>query len=333
MKPGKQTVLKPCLTVLLLLWALLGVWSVRGFSLDAGWPLSDYSGYPCEVFIQPQENHEWMRYNVSVDYTQQKFYIYDGQKGEWKPHDLLNEHPQYQIFIRDRENTLHIKNGEKPTLSFILTSDPNFPSPIGYPEISLIDSETKIPPYSKPAIYLYPEAETEVTVRLEYKGRLTCTYPAPDPDGAWHVTAQPDGTLTDKQGREYSYLFWEGASDGAPPDFSRGFVVRGSDTAAFLREKLAYMGLTPREYNEFIIYWLPRMQDNPWNLIAFQGKNYTDSAPLTVTPRPDSILRVFMAYRPLNAPFSVPQQELTSFVRRGFTLVEWGGQGPDGAVR
>ena len=185
----------------------------------------------------------------------------------------------------------------------------------------------------KPVIYLYPESETEVSVRLDYKGRLTCTYPAPDPDGAWHVTARPDGTLTDKQGREYSYLFWEGASDGAPPDFSRGFVVKGSDTAAFLREKLAYMGLTPREYNEFIVYWLPRMQDNPWNLIAFQGKNYTDSAPLSVTPRPDSVLRVFMAYRPLAAPIVVPPQELTPFVRKGFTLVEWGGQGPDGAVQ
>ena len=30
---------------------------------------------------------------------------------------------------------------------------------------------------SKPVIYLYPESETDVTVRLEYKGRLTCTYP------------------------------------------------------------------------------------------------------------------------------------------------------------
>ena len=82
------------------------------------------------------------------------------------------------------------------------------------------------------------------------------------------------------------------------------------------------LGLIPREYNEFIVYWLPRMQDNPWNLIAFQGRNYTDSAPLAVTPEPDSILRIFMAYRPLNAPVSVPQQELTPFVRKGFTLVE-----------
>ena len=158
MKPEKQTFLKPCLTVLLLLWALLGVWSIRGLSPNVDWPLSDYSGYLCKIFIRPQENREWMRYNVSVDYTQQKFYIYDGQKGEWKPHDLLNEHPQYQIFIRDRENTLHIKNGEKPTLSFILTSDPNFPSPIGYPEISYIDEGYFL---DKPVIYLYPEAETE----------------------------------------------------------------------------------------------------------------------------------------------------------------------------
>ena len=203
----------------------------------------------------------------------------------------------------------------------------------GFREVEIEGKKFIMDLLSKPVLYLYPEAETEVTVRLEYKGRLTCTYPAPDPDGAWRVTARPDGTLTDRQGREYSYLFWEGASDKTHPDFSRGFVVRGSDTAAFLREKLAYMGLTPREYNEFIVYWLPRMQGNPWNLIAFQGRNYTDSAPLTVTPRPDSVLRIFMAYRPLNAPVSLPPQELTPFVRRGFTLVEWGGQGPDGAVR
>ena len=229
-----------------------------------------------------------------------------------------------------------VKAGEPPETKHLLVpkkvSDGE-PRCKGVKEVKIEGEKFIMDLLSKPVLYLYPEAETEVTVRLDYKGRLTCTYPEPDPDGAWHVTAQPDGTLTDKQGREYSYLFWEGASDGAPPDFSRGFVVKGSDTAAFLREKLAYMGLTPREYNEFIVYWLPRMQDTPWNLIAFQGKNYTDSAPLTVTPEPDSVLRVFMAYRPLTTPAAVPPQELTPFVRRGFTLVEWGGQGPDGAVR
>ena len=58
----------------------------------------------------------------------------------------------------------------------------------------------------KPVIYLYPEAETDVTVRLDYVGDLTCTYPAYD--GTWRVTAAPDGTLTDERGQTYRYLYW-----------------------------------------------------------------------------------------------------------------------------
>ena len=48
---------------------------------------------------------------------------------------------------------------------------------------------------AKPVAYLYPQTETEITVRLDYDGELTCTYPA-YADG-WTVSARPDGTLTD----------------------------------------------------------------------------------------------------------------------------------------
>ena len=175
---------------------------------------------------------------------------------------------------------------------------------------------------AKPVDYLYPETEMEVTVKLDYDGELTCTYPAYD--GGWTVTARPDGTLTDGRGQTYSYLYWEGV-DHTAYDFSQGFCVSGADTAAFLEDALEQLGLTRREANEFIVYWLPRMEQNPYNLIAFQSEAYTDHARLTVTPEPDSMLRVFMAWKSLEHPIDIPAQDLPAFNRTGFAVVEWGG--------
>ena len=174
----------------------------------------------------------------------------------------------------------------------------------------------------KPVIYLYPEETIEVEVQLDCSGELTCTYPQYK-DG-WKVTAEPDGTLTDGDGIKYSYLFWEGDSN-TTYDFSKGFVVKGSDTAKFLEDKLAQLGLNQREANEFIVFWLPIMQDNPYNLISFQTDAYTESAKLHITPKPDSILRVFMAFKSLNKMIEIEEQVITPFERKGFTVVEWGG--------
>ena len=174
----------------------------------------------------------------------------------------------------------------------------------------------------KPVIYLYPEQKTAVSVSLDYAGTLTATYPAYE--NGWHVTAEPDGTLYDEAGNECSYLFWEGESK-PDYDFSKGFCVAGADTADFLHETLAEIGLTPKEYNEFIVYWLPKMQENPYNLISFQSERYTDIAKLDIDPTPDSVLRVFMAWKPLSKPQTIEPQTFTPFARDGFTVVEWGG--------
>ena len=176
---------------------------------------------------------------------------------------------------------------------------------------------------AKPVIYLYPETETDVQVRLNLDGQLSFTYPAYD--GGWKVTAYPDGKLINhSDGNEYSYLFWEG-NGNVVFDMNSGFVVAGCDTVDFLREKLSFMGLLPSEYNEFITYWAPKMQPNAYNLIAFQKETYTDMADLEILPAPDSMLRIFMAYSPLLIPIDVPQQQLETFERTGFTVIEWGG--------
>ena len=67
------------------------------------------------------------------------------------------------------------------------------------------------------------------------------------------------------------------------------------------------------------------MEQNEYNLISFQSEVYTDHARLSIHPEPDTVIRVFMAYKPLENYQEIPVQFLTAPERSGFTVVEWGG--------
>ncbi|MFN5982763.1 MAG: carboxypeptidase-like regulatory domain-containing protein [Fluviicola sp.] len=177
----------------------------------------------------------------------------------------------------------------------------------------------------KPIIYLYPTSKQQVSVSLNYKGELEFTYPK-YPKTGWEVTAEPDGKLTDKEGKEYYALFWEGKPDKEIIPTS-GFVVEGDKTAEFLEEKLAYLGLNRKEANEFIVYWLPKMEKNAYNLIHFSSSEYEEIAKLTIKPTPETIIRVMMITKPLERKIDFPLQDLKPLKkeRKGFTVVEWGG--------
>ncbi|WP_288554254.1 hypothetical protein [uncultured Levyella sp.] len=175
----------------------------------------------------------------------------------------------------------------------------------------------------KPMIYLYPEQEQRVSVSLDYNGKFTHVYPSFSANTTWQVTAKSDGTILCNN-REYYALFWEGVKDKTYK-MDKGFCVKGSDTEKFLEEKLETLGLNHREINEFIVYWLPQMEDNPYNIITFQDRAYTNDAKLTVVPKEDTMIRVFMTWFPSVKPIDIREQKLFSMKRQGFTVVEWGG--------
>ena len=108
-------------------------------------------------------------------------------------------------------------------------------------------------------------------------------------------------------------------------DFSKGFCVKGKESAAFLEKALDEIGLNEREANEFIIYWLPILEENEYNVISFQTENYDESAKLEITPTPDSVLRVFMSFYASEEYVEIESQSFDVFERSGFTVVEWGG--------
>jgi hypothetical protein len=183
-------------------------------------------------------------------------------------------------------------------------------------------------PAYKPVIYFYPEKEQVITAQLFYQGNVFASYPRYDTAlKGWKIKAFPNGKIIDlADQREYSYVFWEGMPrQPIAWDLRKGFVVKGSETREFLQNILPKIGLLPHEYNEFVVYWYPLLQNNPYNLIHFASEQYTNTAPLHISPEPNAMLRVFMVYKPLQSPVNIEKQEFTPFVRKGFTVVEWGG--------
>ncbi len=184
------------------------------------------------------------------------------------------------------------------------------------------------PAVAKPVIYLYGYDEpVNVKVDLDENTTFTTTYPKYTSDG-WSVKAAPDGHLTDSAGKQYRYLYWE-ADTKDSFDFSSGFCVKGDETAEFLEETLLKLGLKPDEINEFIIYWLPKMESNPYNVISFQTDNYEKAAKLVVTPNPDEMIRVYMAwYASDELVQDLPVQKIddrSNVSRHGKVVIEWGG--------
>jgi len=186
---------------------------------------------------------------------------------------------------------------------------------------------TALPPVEcgKPVIYLYPEKDTAAHVSVGLKGEIAKSEPTHGATG-WSVIAHPDGYVTDtKDGKTYPNLFWEGTGVGYETP-KRGFVIRSSDRDGWLATTLAKIGFTARESAEFREFWVPRLPQTPYVFITFVDQKYFDrDAPLMISPKPDSVSRVFVEYRGLDAPIDVLPLPLPKIVRQGFTVVEWGG--------
>ena len=174
----------------------------------------------------------------------------------------------------------------------------------------------------KPIMYIYPTSDTNVNVRLADPSVISVSYPKYN-DG-WNVYAKTDGSLS-VDGKYYYALYWD-ENNKEQNDFSEGFYVTADNAASFLEDKLSKAGLTDREMNEFIMYWLPKLQDNGESIVNFSfTEELQASNAIIVDPAPDSILRVRIHIKKVNGDPGIKEQEIPSFNRNGFTIVEWGG--------
>ena len=177
---------------------------------------------------------------------------------------------------------------------------------------------------SKPVIYLYPEEPMDISVSLNPRNnKFTTIYPKFNGENTWNVHAEPNGDITLK-GRKYPYLFWE-ALLYDNQDLSEGFIVKAEDAENFLEEKLSILGLNDKEKTDFITFWLPLLLRNKLSLCSFQKHEFFNFIDLNVTPKPDTLIRIFLSIKKIDEPVNIKEQKLQSIERKGFTVIEWGG--------
>ncbi|MBR3164250.1 hypothetical protein IKF15_03025 [Candidatus Saccharibacteria bacterium] len=183
----------------------------------------------------------------------------------------------------------------------------------------------------KPMIYLYPEKEMEVAVKLGSPEKITVDYP--DYADGWKVVAKPNGDLREVgTGRELYALYYE-AHGERKERTKEGFVVAKDEVESFLEEKLEILGLNYKEKEEFMTYWIPKMEAEPYVYVRFLSlEEIEKEMALIVSPAPETMIRILMVFEGLSerevgrAKKGLVEQKLeVAPERRGFTVVEWGG--------
>lgn len=175
----------------------------------------------------------------------------------------------------------------------------------------------------KPVIYLYPSATT--TVNVQVGANVTKSAPTYGVNGWQQVTAQPNGQLT-YQGKQYDSLFWEGLGLGAYPQITSGTVVARSQVVSTIRSQLQQQGLNSKEISDFLAFWQPKLPTTPYTRLTwFNTAQMNSLAPLKISQKPTTLIRTFLDFQGLQQPVTLPAQHFSTPVRKGFTVVEWGG--------
>lgn len=175
----------------------------------------------------------------------------------------------------------------------------------------------------KPVVYLYPTHTQSVSVQVG--AQVTKSEPLYGSKGWQNVLAEPSGQLT-YNGSKYPNLFWEGTGNGSYPMIDSGTVVPISKAVQTMRQQLMAQGLNATEINDFVDFWQPRLPSTSYVRLAWLSKTQINElAPLDISPRPTTTIRVFLDMQGLNRQIDVAPQHFNSPLRNGFTAVEWGG--------
>jgi len=173
----------------------------------------------------------------------------------------------------------------------------------------------------KPAIYIYPEEDSQFQVQLILKNGTKITESIPKYNEGWDVFVEKSGRIDSK----YDYLFYE-ASIKIMPELSSGWCISRKNLKNKLNNLLLKIGLNQQETNEFLDYWLNRLQDYKYYKIYPVVNNQLDGfVELDITSQPKTIFRIWFFFQGVNDFEELSSTQIQNFIREGTTVIEWGG--------
>jgi hypothetical protein len=171
----------------------------------------------------------------------------------------------------------------------------------------------------KPAVYLYPEEDSQVSVALDINGKLTEDIPSYN--NGWNVFVTKEGLIEN----QYDYLFYEAELNyyEIPEE---GWIVPFNELASWFESNLEAMGLNEKESFQFQEYWLNRLPEANFYEVKLMSENFlNENMDLIISPKPDTEIRLDFYFKALDESYEINNPEILTPSRNGFTVVEWGG--------
>lgn len=179
---------------------------------------------------------------------------------------------------------------------------------------------TECEPVGKPNVYIYPTEPLQLQLEVTFPKGGQITKSVPEYGSGWDVFVHPDGLIDYR----YDYLFYE-STQISQFQKMQGWCIASSELEQFFKSNMALYQFNENEINDFVKYWIPRLNYSDYYYIYPQTNSIIDEAiKLKFSVQPDNIIRLFYGIFPTDKYESLPAPSIPDFNREGFVVTEWG---------
>ncbi len=185
------------------------------------------------------------------------------------------------------------------------------------------DDENDTTMVEKPNIYLYPEENIQLSVKLNFPKGGKIVTSIPEYDNGWNIFVDSIGIIDN----HYTFLFYESKQPNIWQK-NKGWIVEQKELESFFRYNMAEYGFRGQEIQDFIDYWIPKFGKFKYYAIYPQLSDIIDTViEISFSKKPDNIMRLFYVVKGFS---NLPNLELkepsieTNFKRDKFFVTEWG---------